>query len=283
MPFYLLTTELTAETPQWLLDLKTKAIDYAPSFVAGVLTLLIGWWVAKIIRGVLRRILSKKVDSTLTSFLCSLSYMAMVTLVVISALGKFGANTGSFVAIIGAAGLALGFALQGSLANFAAGVMIIAFRPFKEGDFVELGGIAGIVLEIQIFATVMKTGDNKRITIPNSNITGANITNYSAHPTRRVDMVFGISYGDDLRQAKEVLEGILAKDERILKDPAPVVAVSELGDSSVNFVVRPWVNTADYWSVYWDTHEAVKLGFDAAGVSIPFPQTDVHLHRVDVA
>jgi len=212
--------------------------------------------------------------------LCNILYMVLMVLVIISALGQLGVATTSFVAILGAAGLAIGFALQGSLGNFAAGVMLMAFRPFKEADFVEVAGLAGVVLEVGVFATILKTPDNKRVTVPNSAITDGNIVNYSAHDTRRVDMVFGIGYSDDIKAAKELLEQIVQENDQVLSDPAPVVAVSELADSSVNFVVRPWVKTADYWDVYWATHEAVKLRFDAAGISIPFPQQDVHMHEV---
>ena len=158
--------------------------------------------------------------------------------------------------------------------------MIILLRPFKRGDFVEVAGVAGVVLDVQIFATHLKTGDNKLMIVPNGAVTGGNIVNYSAHETRRIDLVFGIGYEDDIKKAKETLERILKADERVLDDPAPVVAVSELGDSSVNFIARPWVNTADYWAVYWDLTEKVKLEFDAQGISIPFPQRDVHLHQV---
>jgi small conductance mechanosensitive channel len=203
-----------------------------------------------------------------------------MTFVIVAAIGTLGVQTTSFVAVLGAAGLAVGFALQGSLSNFAAGVMLIVFRPFKAGDYVEAGGTAGSVQEVSIFTTVMKTPDNKKVIIPNSQITGGSITNYSAMETRRVDMVFGIGYGDNIKQAKDTLEQILAADERILKDPAPTIAVSELADSSVNFVVRPWVKTADYWAVYFDLTEKVKLTFDEKGISIPFPQQDVHMHQV---
>jgi small conductance mechanosensitive channel len=189
-------------------------------------------------------------------------------------------ETTSFIAILGAAGLAVGFALQGSLSNFAAGVMLIIFRPFKSGDFIEAGGTIGVVEAIQIFNTVLRTPDNKMVIVPNSNITGGNITNYSAKEDRRIDMVFGIGYDDDLKKAKEILERLISEDSRILKDPAPTVAVSELADSSVNFVVRPWVKTSDYWAVYWDFTEKVKLTFDAEGISIPYPQQDVHMHQV---
>lgn len=218
-------------------------------------------------------------DPMLASFVGSIVHILAVAFVVIAALGQLGIQTTSLVAIIGAAGLAVGLALQGSLANFASGVMIIAFRPFKVGDFVEAGGAVGVIEGIQIFSTQLKTGDNKTIIVPNAAITGGSITNYSTKDTRRVDLVFGIGYDDDIKKAKSLLEDIVNSDERVLKDPAPVIAVSELADSSVNFIVRPWVNSADYWGVYWDLTETVKLRFDAEGISIPFPQQDVHMHQ----
>jgi len=181
---------------------------------------------------------------------------------------------------VGAAGLAVALALQGSLSNFAAGVLMIIFRPFKQGDFIEGAGVAGIVEAVHIFNTVMRTGDNKTIIIPNSGLMNGNIINYTTKPTRRIDLIYGIGYDDDLKKAKAVLEDILQSDERILKDPAPLVAVHALADSSVNFAVRPWVNSADYWAVTFDLNERVKLRFNAEGISIPFPQRDVHLHTV---
>ena len=241
----------------------------------------VGWIVARIVSRVTRRLLTRaNVDSTLVTFVTSLTYIGMMAFVVIAAVGKLGVQTASFVAVIGAAGLAIGFALQGSLSNFAAGVMLILFRPFKVGDRVDAGGAAGVIVEVQMFATVFRTGDNKRIIVPNSIITGGSITNYSANDTRRIDMVFGIGYGDDISLAKQIIREILDAEERVLKDPEPQIAVSELADSSVNLVVRPWVKTADYGGVRFDVTERVKLAFDARGVSIPFPQRDVHVHQV---
>jgi small conductance mechanosensitive channel len=241
-----------------------------------------GIWLAKQIKKYVVLMMERRnVDALLASFSSNIVYVALVAFVVIAALSQLGIQTTSFVAIIGAAGLAIGLALQGSLANFASGVMIIAFRPFKVGDFIEAGGVAGVVEGIQIFSTQMRTGDNKAIIIPNSNITGGNITNYSAKETRRVDMVFGIGYDDDIKKTKDVLTELITADDRILKDPEPQVAVSELADSSVNFVVRPWVKSADYWGVMFDYTEAVKLRFDKEGISIPYPQQDVHLHKVE--
>jgi len=256
-------------------------VEYGTRIVGAIAIIFIGRIVVSILTGVVRRLMNRAdVDETLTKFVASLTRIALLVFVFIAALGTLGVQTASFVAIIGAAGLAIGFALQGSLSNFAAGVMLIVFRPFKAGDYVEAGGTSGTVEEIKIFNTVLKSPDNKMVIVPNSGITGSNITNYSARETRRVDMVFGIGYGDDIKLAKETLEEILASDGRVLKDPAPVVAVHELADSSVNFVVRPWVKTADYWTVYFDTTEAVKLTFDQKGISIPFPQQDVHMHQV---
>ncbi len=257
---------------------------YGMKIVGALAILIIGRIVVGIITGAVKKIMRKsKTDETLVKFLSSLTKTGLLVILFIVILNQLGVQTTSFVAIIGAIGLAIGFALQGSLSNFAAGVMLILFRPFKAGDFVEAGGTIGSVEEIGIFSTIMKTPDNKKIIVPNSNITGGNIINYSAKETRRVDLVFGIGYDDNLKKAKQILEQILQADDRILKDPAPVVAVSELGDSSVNFVVRPWVKSSDYWSVYWDLTEKVKLTFDAEGISIPYPQQDVHMHQVTSA
>ena len=220
-----------------------------------------------------------KTDETLARFLTSLTKFGLLAFVVIAALHTLGIQTTSFIAVIGAAGLAIGFALQGSLSNFASGVMLMVFRPFKSGDYIEAGGTAGVVESVHIFNTVLKTPDNKKVIVPNGKITGDNIVNYSAMQKRRVDMKFGIGYGDDILKAKTVLEKILSEDSRILTEPAPVIAVSELGDSSVNFVARPWVKTADYWSVYFDLTEKVKLTFDEQGISIPFPQRDIHMYQ----
>jgi small conductance mechanosensitive channel len=259
-------------------------VDWATAYgikIVGALAIVIfGRIVTGILAGVVRRLMNRsKADETLIKFVVSLTRIALLTFIIIAALGTLGVQTASFVAVIGAAGLAVGFALQGSLANFASGVMIIIFRPFKAGDYVEAGGVSGSIEAVHIFNTIMKTPDNKEVIVPNSKITGDNIVNYSANEMRRVDMVFGIGYGDDIRKAKNILVQILGSDPRVLKDPAPTVAVSELGDSSVNFVVRPWVKTADYWAVYFDITEKVKLTFDEQNVSIPFPQRDVHLFQ----
>ena len=248
------------------------------AFAAAIL--LIGLWLAKIVKGWIVKLMEKRgVDAMLASFLSSILHILLIAFVIIAALGKLGIQTTSLVAVIGAAGLAVGLALQNSLSNFASGVMIIALRPFKVGDFIEAGGISGVVEGIQIFSTQMRTGDNKLIIVPNGSITGGTITNYSAKDTRRVDMKFGISYDDDMKLAKKVLQELVDADERILDDPAPVIAVAELADNSINLIVRPWVKTADYWNVYWDMTEAVKQRFDQEGLHIPYPQRDVHLYQ----
>jgi small conductance mechanosensitive channel len=255
-------------------------VPFGMKILAAIAILIIGRIVVGILAGVVRRfMLRSQADDTLTKFVVSLTKIMLMTFVIIAAIRAVGVETTSFVAVIGAAGLAIGFALQGSLANFAAGVMLMIFRPFKAGDYIEAGGTAGGVEAVQIFSTILKTPDNKRVIIPNSKITGDNIVNYSAMEQRRVDLMFGIGYGDDIKKAKATLGKILSEDDRILKDPAPTIAVSELGDNSVNFVVRPWVKTTDYWAVYFALTEKVKLAFDHEGISIPFPQRDVHLYQ----
>lgn len=257
------------------------AAQYGTKIIGAIAILIIGRLLIGVIVRIVRRLMQRaKSEETLTKFVTSLTKIVLMVFIVLAALGTLGVETTSFVAIIGAAGLAIGFALQGSLANFAAGVMLIIFRPFKVGDYVEAGGTAGSIEAVGIFHTTFNTPDNKEVIVPNSSITGGNITNYSAKETRRVDLVFGIGYGDDIKLAKETLEEIVNADPRVLKDPAPTIAVSELADSSVNFVVRPWVKTADYWAVLFDLTEKVKLTFDAKGISIPFPQQDVHMHQV---
>lgn len=253
---------------------------YGTKIVGAILILILGRVAIGFIIRALKRLMERSsTDPTLAKFLLTLTKIGLLTFIIIAAISTLGVQTASFIAVVGAAGLAIGFALQGSLANFASGVMLIIFRPFKVGDYVEAGGSAGSVEEVHIFNTILKSPDNRKIIIPNSQITSASITNYSAKETRRVDMVFGIGYDDDIKKAKETLEQIVKEDSRVLEDPAPTIALSELGDSSVNFVVRPWVKTADYWVVYFDMHEKVKLTFDQKGISIPFPQRDVHLFQ----
>ena len=253
---------------------------YGLKVVAAVVILLVGWWAARLVRNLVRRLLLKsKLDNSLVSFGVQITYIALMVFVILAALRQLEVETTSFVAVLAAAGLAVGFALQGSLANFAAGVLLIIFRPFKVDDFIEVAGIKGTVEELTIFTTQLRTPDNRTAIVPNAKLTSDNIINYSAKGTRRVDLVIGVSYGDDLKKVRKVLEDILARDDRILADPEPQISVSELADSSVNFVVRPWVKASDYWDVYFDTTEAVKTRFDAEGITIPFPQRDVHIHK----
>ena len=264
----------------WVDKAMEMGIEYGVKIVSALIVLIIGFWVAKMIKKGIVKVMEKRgVDPTLISFVSSLLFMVMKIFVIVAALEKLNIRTTSFIAILGAAGLAIGLALQGSLANFAAGVLMIIFKPFKLGDVIEAGGSVGSVLEIGIFTTILKSPDNKKMIVPNAQVTGGTITNINTFGTRRVDLVAGIGYGDDIDKAKSVLEGIIAADERILKDPEPTIAVVELADSSVNFVVRPWTKSADYWGVYFDTTETIKKRFDEEGISIPFPQRDVHLYE----
>lgn len=259
----------------------TFLTTYGPKIVLAIVTLMIGLWIVKLIGKLINKALMKSnVDVSLQRFLSSLVTVLLKIMVLISVISMLGVETTSFVALIGAAGLAVGLALQGSLANFAGGVLILLFKPFKVGDFIEAQGYAGSVFAIQIFNTILKTPDNKRIIIPNGSLSNGSITNFSAEPTRRVDMAFGISYDDDIKKAKSILKDIVEADERILKDPAPVIVLKELADSSVNFAVRTWCNAPDYWNIFFDMQEKVKLEFDSKGISIPFPQRDVHLYNV---
>jgi small conductance mechanosensitive channel len=260
--------------------LTTTGVSIGLKIVYALVIFIIGKWVAGLFKKSVGKMLNRKnVDATLVGFVVNLVYFIMLIFVALAALNVLGFQTTSFVAILAAAGFAIGMALQGGLANFAAGVLMLIFRPFKIGDFIEAGGTSGVVEEIQLFTTQMRTGDNKTIIVPNAGITGGNITNYSTKPTRRVDIVAGIGYEDDIDKAKAVLNDILSKNERVLSDPTHQVAVSELADSSVNFVVRAWVNSADYWDVYFDTTETIKKRFDEEKISIPFPQQDIHLYQ----
>jgi len=246
--------------------------------VAAIVIFVVGRWLAKVISKLVGGAMTRaRVDATLTSFVENLCHIALVVLVIVAALDKLGVPTTNFAVVVGAAGLAIGFALQGSLANFAAGVMLIIFKPFKVGDFVELAGIAGTIKEIQIFNTILTSPDNVRVIIPNGQVTGNNIMNYTVNGTRRIDLVVGVSYDDDLKKAQQIIERVLAEDGRILKDPPAQVAVSELGDSSVDFVVRPWVKAADYWDVRFDTTRKLKVALEEGGITIPYPQYEIHV------
>jgi small conductance mechanosensitive channel len=253
---------------------------YGLQIIGAILIFIVGRWIAKLLKGVVRRLMEKtKADPTLVSFVANFTYVVLMVFIILAVLAKIGVQTGSMIAVIGAAGLAVGLALQGSLANFAAGVLLLVFRPFKADDLIEAAGTLGVVEEIGIFVTKLTTPDNKSVIVPNAKLTGDNIVNYSAKPIRRVDLVIGVSYNADLKKTKAVISEVLAADERVLKDPEPTVAVSELGNSSVNLIVRPWTATANYWDVYRGVTQAVKERLDAEGIVIPFPQRDVHLFQ----
>ncbi len=255
-------------------------MTYAPKVILAIVTLLIGLWlIGRLVRVLEARLTAK--DPTLSKFLCGLIGVTLKILLLISVASMVGIATTSFVAIMGAAGLAVGLALQGSLANFAGGVLILIFKPFKVGDVIEAQGYLGTVVEIQILYTILNTFDNRRIVIPNGNLSNSSLINLSAYDTRRVDMSFGIGYGDDIGKAKATIMRLLEQDERVLKDPAPMVVVGNLGESSVDFTVRVWAKAADYWGIYFDMQENVKKTFDAEGISIPFPQRDVHIFKQD--
>jgi small conductance mechanosensitive channel len=248
--------------------------------VAAIAIFVIGKWVAKLLKNFSVKMMTKsKVDTTLVTFLGHVIYVAILVFVILAALGQLGIQTTSFIAVIGAAGLAVGLALQGSLSNFAAGVLMIIFRPFKVGDLIEGAGVLGTVEEIQIFTTLLKTPDNKAVIIPNAKLTADNITNYTAKSIRRVDFIFGVSYTDDIDKVKEVIADVLKQDDRILADPAVTIGLLEMADSSINFAVRPWVKPSDYWDVYFNINELMKKRFDKEGISIPFPQRDVHVYE----
>ena len=257
-------------------------LEWVINIGLAIIVFIIGRIVANVVVKIARHAMTKGgMDSLLINFICSIFKWVLMLFVIIASLEQLGVDTTSLVALLGAAGIAVGLALKDSLQNFASGVMLIVFRPFKEGDFIDAGGVTGVVEHIGIFTTNMKTPDNKEVIVPNGQVYSSSITNFSAKATRRVDMVFGIAYDADIRKAKTILLDIITQDERVLQDPAPVVAVSELADSSVNFVVRPWVKSADYWGVLWDTTEKVKYAFDEAGIGIPFPQMELHVNKLE--
>ncbi|BDD88984.1 mechanosensitive ion channel family protein [Desulfofustis limnaeus] len=260
--------------------LRNLLVTYGLRVVAAALVLLLGLWVARRLSRLLGAMMERYgVDVTLTKFLGNVIYYALLAAVLVAAAGQLGIDTTSFLAVLGAAGLAVGLALKDSLANFSAGVMLILFRPFRVGDVVTAAGETGVVMEISIFNTILNTGDNQRKIIPNGNILNDTITNINAYPTRRIDLVFSIGYQDNLQEAQQLVRQVLAAEQRVLRDPEPTVAVGELAASSVDLLVRPWVKSADYWDVRFALLERVKAAFDQAGISIPFPQQDVHLYR----
>jgi small conductance mechanosensitive channel len=256
------------------------AIPWGINIILALGTFLVGRWVANILLRIVKKLLGRsKMDVILVNFVVPILHALLLLFIVVASLDQLGVDTTSLIALLAAAGLAVGLAMQDSLQNFAAGVMLIIFRPFRAGDFVEAGGTAGVVETISIFSTIMRTGDNREVIVPNGAIYNGTITNYSARETRRIDMVFGIGYDDDIRKVKQLLGDILAADERVLKEPAAQVVVGELANSSVNFHVRPWVKSGDYWDVRFDLTERIKLAFDDNGISIPYPQMDVHLNK----
>ena len=254
---------------------------YTMNIAIAIVIFVIGKWVARKIVDLMTNYLNKKekMDQTLLNFFDDLVYYVLLIIVILAALEQVGVNTTSFLAILGAAGLAIGLALKDSLSNFASGVMLVFFKPFKIGDFVTAGGTSGKITEIHLFNTEFTTGDNQKILVPNAAITGGAIINVNAHDTRRVDLVIGIGYDDDIKKAKELLTSIIENTDLVLLDKGVTVAVAELADSSVNFVVRAWTNTPDYWTVKFDLTETIKTTFDKEGISIPYPQTDVHVYK----
>ena len=278
---------MNEQAKEYANQLEELIAGYTPAVISGALlvlaaliVLLIGLWLIKRITRSIRKLMEKRdLDPSLIPFLSSLISFALKAMLVITVVGMIGIEMTSFAAILGAAGLAVGLALQGSLSNFAGGVMILVFKPFKVGDWIQAAGHAGTVNEIQIFNTILKTPDNVHIIIPNGSLSNTSVTNYSKEEQRRVDQVFGIAYGDDVDKAYDVLQKIFNDDERVLKDPEPFMAVSELADSSVNIVTRVWVNAGDFWGVKMDTLKKVYEEFDKAGLSIPYPQMDVHVQK----
>ena len=266
---------------QFLTMLQTTGVEFVKNLVVALIIFYVGRWVVRLsVRGIGTIMQKSNMDKTLETFICNLVRVVLILFVVIAAVNQLGIQTTSLIAVLGAAGLAVGLALQGSLSNFASGVLIVLFRPYKVGDFIEGAGVSGSVEDVQILTTVLKTGDNKRIIVPNSQIMGSIITNYSSNDLRRIDLVIGVSYDDDIDKVRDELNALVAAENRILDDPACLIAVSELADSSVDFVIRPWVKTTDYSAVKFGLTEAIKKRFDEVGISFPFPQQDVHLHTV---
>ncbi|KZX74844.1 mechanosensitive ion channel protein MscS [Oleiphilus sp. HI0009] len=255
------------------------AIAYGPKVLIAIFSLVVGFWVIGRIVNVAEKHLISRTEQTLASFLKSLLSIFLKAILIIMVAAYAGVETTSLVAVLGAAGLAVGFALQGSLSNFAGGVLILFFKPFKVGDLIEAQGFIGTVKEIQIFNTILLSPDNRMIVIPNGKLSNDSLININHEPTRRVDFVFGVAYADDIDKVKAIIERVVSADERVLSDPEKTIVLGELADSSVNFTVRLWAKTSDYWGVYFDTHEAIKKAFDAEQISIPFPQQDVYLHQ----
>lgn len=265
----------------WFMNAQPVMIEAVLNFFMAVIALWVGFKCVNVVSHLMRKMLLRKsIDPAIAGFACSLFQAFLKVAIIIAILSYVGIETSSFIAVLGAAGLAIGLSLQGSLANFASGILIIVFRPFKAGDFVEAGGVSGSVQDIQIFSTILTSPDNKYIVVPNAQITGSPITNYSRHSTRRIDLIIGVSYEADLKQAELVLKSILDQHDLVLSEPAYTIGVESLGDSSVNFVVRPWVKSEHYWSVKFDLNQKIKVALDKEKIAIPYPQMDVHLHQV---
>lgn len=272
--------QLGFDTTFFLKFLGGYAYSYIPRIASAIAIFFIGKWLANKLSVLISLALKRsKADESIISFVESISYYCLLIIVLVAVAGQLGINTTSFLTILGAAGLAIGLALKDSLSNFSSGIMIVIFKPFKLGDVVDVGGTVGKVTEITIFSTILTSGDNQKFIVPNSSVMGTTIKNITANPTRRIDMIVGIGYDDDIKKAKEILTRLTQEDERILTDPEPTIAVGELADSSINFVFRPWVKTEDYWVVKFDLTEKIKLIFDEEGISIPFPQRDIHLYE----
>lgn len=268
------------ETANYLDKIIDIIVMYGPRFVMALVVLILGLWIIRLlVKGAYRMMAKRGVDESLRPFLRSLLSITLKILLIISVMSMVGIAMTSFIAIIGAAGLALGLALSGTLQNFAGGVMILLFKPFKAGDYIDAQGYQGTVKEIKIFNTILVTPDNKTIIIPNGGLSTGAMVNYSTEDNRRVDFVFGIGYTDDIDKARKAINGIIKDDKRIMTDPEPFIAVSELADSSVNLAVRVWAKKEDYWDIFFDITEKVKKTFDAQNISIPYPQTDVHLFK----
>lgn len=279
-----MSVDLLNQSADWLQNNQSLFIEYFVNMVSALLTLVIGIIIARMVSNALYKIMLKKqVDGIVASFTSNMTKYLILGFVTVAALSRVGIQTASLVAIIGAAGLAIGLALQGSLSNFAAGVLLIIFRPVKKGEFVEVSGVAGSVESVQIFTTVLITPDNKMVVVPNNNVLSNNIINYTRTGQRRIDLVIGVSYSADLKKTRAIIEQVLQSNDKVLKDPAWTIGVLALADSSVNFAVRPWAESSHYWDVYFSLHEEIKTALDAAGIEIPFPQRDVHLIQKEAA
>ncbi len=279
-----MSVDLINQSADWLQNNQPLFIEYFVNIVSALLTLVIGIFIARMVSNAIHKIMLKKqVDGIVASFTSNMTKYLILAFVTVAALSRVGIQTASLVAIIGAAGLAIGLALQGSLSNFAAGVLLIIFRPIKKGEFVEVSGVAGSVESVQIFTTVLITSDNKMVVVPNNNILSNNIINYTRTGQRRIDLVIGVSYSADLKKTRAIIEQVLQSNDKVLKDPAWTIGVLALADSSVNFAVRSWAKSSDYWDVYFSLHENIKTALDEAGIEIPFPQREVHLIQKEAA